>query len=368
MKKRILVIEDGHAIRHEVLTTLQFAGYEALEAPDGAAGLELARRELPDLILCDVTMPQLDGYSTLQALQREEDTAAIPFIFLTARADRPDVRHGMELGADDYLVKPFTAQELLRAVSVRLGRQAATRERSEKKLNELRTSVSLALPHELRTPLSAILSAAEILADEEVQHEPAHVRHWARTISSAAERLHRLTENFLVFAQLELLDAQPDRIDGLRSLTASGPMAVIEAACRRVAEAHGRLRDLQVNIGLEAALSLPTGHLHKIVEELVDNAFKFSVAGDPVAVVADRSAHSLLLQIGDHGRGMTPAQIASVGGYVQFLRQVHEQQGTGLGLAIAQRLARLYGGDLTIESQPGRTWVRVSLPTAPGGT
>jgi CheY-like chemotaxis protein len=120
---RVLVIEDEEALREEVVDLLGYAGYSVVEAKNGKAGLTLAQESLPDIILCDVSMPKMDGFEVLMALRQSEATASIPLIFLTARADRSFLRHGMELGADDYLTKPFTHNELLTAVKARLARK-----------------------------------------------------------------------------------------------------------------------------------------------------------------------------------------------------------------------------------------------------
>jgi DNA-binding NarL/FixJ family response regulator len=120
--KRILVIEDEPEMRRNITALLRYHDYEALEAEDGRKGVELALREKPDLILCDVMMPELDGYGVLQTLQQDARCALIPFIFLTAKGDKDDLRSGMNLGADDYLTKPVTNNELVSAIEARLRR------------------------------------------------------------------------------------------------------------------------------------------------------------------------------------------------------------------------------------------------------
>jgi CRP-like cAMP-binding protein/AmiR/NasT family two-component response regulator len=119
-KTNILVIEDNDDIRESVVEILGMANYEVLEASNGKAGIELATKHLPDLILCDIMMPELDGYGVLYLLNKNPQTAATPFIFLTAKAERIDMRKGMEMGADDYLTKPFDDVELLNAIESRL--------------------------------------------------------------------------------------------------------------------------------------------------------------------------------------------------------------------------------------------------------
>ena len=120
--KRILVIEDEPEMRRNISALLRYHEYQPLEAENGRTGVELARREKPDLILCDVMMPELDGYGVLQALQQDAGLALIPFIFLTAKADKDALRSGMNLGADDYLTKPVANADLVQAVEARLRR------------------------------------------------------------------------------------------------------------------------------------------------------------------------------------------------------------------------------------------------------
>lgn len=121
---KILVIEDEKSVRENILDLLEAEHFDTIAAEDGRIGVELAVSEVPDLILCDLMMPEIDGYGVLIALREEPVTASIPFIFLTARAARSDFRQGMELGADDYLTKPFTRDELLSAIASRLMKQA----------------------------------------------------------------------------------------------------------------------------------------------------------------------------------------------------------------------------------------------------
>lgn len=122
MKKRLLIIEDQAPMRRNIALMLELEGYEVFTAENGRIGLEQARQHRPDLVLCDVMMPEMDGYSVVQALREDPDLAATPFIFLTAKSDRNDVRVGMNFGADDYLTKPVVRDDLLAAVQVRLTR------------------------------------------------------------------------------------------------------------------------------------------------------------------------------------------------------------------------------------------------------
>jgi DNA-binding NarL/FixJ family response regulator len=120
--KKILVIEDEAETRDNLVLMLEMEGFKPFSAPNGRMGVAVAKRELPDVILCDVSMPELDGYGVLEALRADEKTVSIPFVCLTAKGDKEDLRTGMNLGADDYLTKPASAEEVLSAINARLDR------------------------------------------------------------------------------------------------------------------------------------------------------------------------------------------------------------------------------------------------------
>ena len=123
--KTILLIEDNKDIRENTAEILELSNYEVLTAENGKIGVELALKQPPDLIICDIMMPVMDGYGVLHSLGKNKETAAIPFIFLTAKTERTDMRKGMEMGADDYITKPFEEIELLNAVEARLKKSDA---------------------------------------------------------------------------------------------------------------------------------------------------------------------------------------------------------------------------------------------------
>src|SRR2546428_6657974 len=161
--KKILVIDDDSAMLTLTVKALQARGFQTVTADDGVGGLEMAKKHLPDLIICDIQMPRLNGYETLAALRQDPLTGTIPFVFLSGLADRKQFREGMGLGADDYLTKPFSIQELMGAVNTRLEKQAAVQRRSGKKLEELRGNIGPAPPHALRTALQRDLGFSALL-------------------------------------------------------------------------------------------------------------------------------------------------------------------------------------------------------------
>jgi DNA-binding response OmpR family regulator len=135
--KKILVIEDNSEVRENIAEILELSNYEVFTAEDGKQGVELALREIPDIIVCDIMMPVLDGYGVLHLLSKHIETYGIPFIFLTAKSEKADVRKGMEMGADDYLTKPFDGIELLNAIEIRLRKAAAMKKHTDGDVNQL---------------------------------------------------------------------------------------------------------------------------------------------------------------------------------------------------------------------------------------
>ncbi len=363
----ILVIEDDASLRQMVIRALKEDGYAVLAAENGLEGSEMALSHPPGLVLCDVRMDKMDGYGTLETLRNDPRTKTVPFILMTGQADYAGMRQGMELGADDYLPKPFTVPELRAAVRARLNKQRAWEEEARSKLDSLRSSISTALPHELRTPLNGILGFSEMIMTDCRTLDSEEIAAMSKAIFESAKRLHRMIENTLLYAQIELASADSTRAQAVRrGRTEDVASVVSKAVCSRAA-AVDRSADLRLAVQSgEAAIA--QDHLSRIADELADNAFKFSVPGSPVDVVVRCEDDQVHLLVADRGHGMKPQHLAEVGAYMQFERKFYEQQGSGLGLAICKRLAELNGGVLEIRSQTGLgTEILVKIPrfTAP---
>jgi two-component system sensor histidine kinase/response regulator len=359
---KILVIEDEESIRENILDLLEAENFEGIGAINGQVGIKLANEQIPDLILCDMMMPEVDGHGVLKALRSEPLTATIPFIFLTAKADKSDIRTGMELGADDYITKPCTPQELLKAIAIRLEKQKTISRQSQKTLDELRTNISMSLPHELRTPLNAIMGFSELILSEYQVLEESDILEMIGQIQASGHRLYRLIQNFLLYAELEIAATNPELLKEMRNSEFSCVKSLLTQKARQQAKHANRTDDLQLNLQ-DSSVAMDSVRLAKIVEELLDNAFKFSLEGTPVFLSTVVENQTFILSVKDQGRGMTADQIAQLEAYRQFDRKLYQQAGLGLGLAIVQRLAELHGGKFKIQSLPQQeTIVCVSLP------
>ncbi|MBX3011279.1 MAG: response regulator [Caldilineaceae bacterium] len=359
---KILVIEDNVNILEEVLIWLNLEGYEAIGAANGRIGVEQALQVHPDLILCDIMMPEKDGYRVLLELRTQPTTALTPFLFMTAKQEKTDIRYGMELGADDYITKPFSHAELLGAVRSRLARRNLFEQQSDKRVNELRTQLLYTLPHELRTPLVGILGIGELLSQDAASLTPDEIIDYASLITASGQQLYRLVENHLLYAQLEVYAAAPERGPLLDLTQTTAVVDVMNEAAMQAAHTYDRLDDLFLEVR-PGIVQLSREDLTKIVYELVDNAFKFSKVPATVRIIGGPEAGYYRFSIFDQGRGLTAENIAQIGPYKQFERATYEQQGSGLGLVIARCLVEMAGGQLNIESTPGiGTTLHIALP------
>jgi two-component system sensor histidine kinase/response regulator len=358
----IVAIDDNPSVLDTVVNILEAVGYQAKGVLNGSVGVQLVRSRLPDLVIVDIVMPGFTGYDVLRELRLDPATATIPVIFLTAQAERNDLRKGMELGADDYITKPFSARELLAAVNTQLEKQKNIADRYESTLRLLRKNIAYALPHELRTPLGGILGFAGVLALDADTLQPEEIRQIGDKIVKSGERLHHVLENYLVYAQIEIMATDPDQIAALRNhITSQVDQLISEIAQTNAVEVK-RSNDLQVNVD-GVALQISENDLRKVLDELIDNAFKFSKAGTPVQISGVKEDRRYVVAIRDYGRGMTREQINHIGAYMQFERMMHEQQGLGLGLIIAKRLIELHGSEMAIRSKPNHgTEITLTFP------
>jgi two-component system sensor histidine kinase/response regulator len=193
--QRVLIIDDSAEVRDVIATTLERFGFSTRQAIDGTTGVQLAREWKPNLILCDVRMPGMDGHRTLEAIRESPTTATTPFIFLTAALEKSDMRRAMGSGADDYLTKPFTAEELVEAVTARLAKQSELQCEIYKKAEKLRHDVVQLISQEIAGPLDGILGLTSDMMKDPAALPPEKVFAKARQIRESVERLNQLAKS-----------------------------------------------------------------------------------------------------------------------------------------------------------------------------
>lgn len=365
----ILIIEDELPIRANIVEMLELEGFSSLEAGDGRTGLQIAEAAQPDLIICDVTMPEMDGYEVLLELRKNPITAAIPLIFLTARADRSFMRHGMELGADDYLTKPFTLAELRAAISARLDRHQSYTRTSQDLEQAKRTLIQL-VSHELRTPLIAINTATEIISRQIGQLSQGQILELIESIQRGGQRLARLVEQIVFLVQIETATITP------ASIKQTGlPMRISDLLIPAMNQARAfayRNPDVNIQLDVRDKTAVVVCNKHALIHALAElscNALVFSPSGSEVHISAWYADDYAWISIIDQGQGMTPEQLEhALREFGQIDRQTQDQQGIGLGLPLSRRIIQLHGGTFEIQSVVNKgTQVTISLPALPTG-
>ncbi|HRL13897.1 MAG TPA: hybrid sensor histidine kinase/response regulator [Aggregatilineales bacterium] len=351
--ERILVIDDNQPLRELVAGCLK-DDYSVVTAIDGFEGLQMAQNCCPDLVICDVNMPVMNGFEVYERFQQSEALRDAVFIFLSGSSDSSAVRHGMTLGADDFLLKPFEIDELIEVVKRRLGKRAQQRAALNQEIDTLRLNITKALPHELRTSIMIMEGYANLIIDDPGDQDVIH-REMVKSIAKGAERLRYMAEKYLWYLRSLL----PEKIDP--NATTLAPNHTIYHCMNEAANRFGRSADASLESS-DVPLAIDPEFFNEIVEEIVENAFKFSKAGTPVTVTGEQVNYHYRITVVNLGREMTPEQIQHIGAFMQFDRSQQEQQGTGLGLIIVKRLVELHGGQFQIESQAGKTTVTVTLP------
>ncbi|MBL9214696.1 MAG: response regulator [Opitutaceae bacterium] len=352
---KVLVIEDDARWRTVIEMQLQTAGHTVMSASDGLAGLAMAAQK-PDVILCDIEMPRLNGFGVLEALRQQPGLSDIPFIFLTARTARADQRKGMVLGADDYLTKPFEYRELLDSIAGVMAKRESLAQRLQHYTEEYRREMSAPWAHELLTPLNGILGIAAMLESEAGTISHKELRELARSIRDSARRQQALARKLMQHFQLEQFRESGWKDPAAAMEAGSG----LEDEVLGTAELAGRASDLRLECAPAAVRISPTW-LRAAVRELAENAFKFSAAGTPVLVSGATVDGIYQVEVLDQGPGMTLAEQEAIGAFRQFGRARHEQQGLGLGLAIVRNVAQLHQGSLSLEPGPNGVGLRARL-------
>ena len=366
---KILVIEDEGMLREEVMDWLTFEDYEAIGAEDGLAGVVAAARHLPDLIVCDVTMPRLNGYGVLLEINANPRTAGIPFIFMTARASHDDIREGMSLGADDYITKPFTRLELLQTIRARLEKKATQQRHQQNQIDELQEALAqehenrllkaklvAMFSHDFRNPLAAILSANSLLRDYGDRLDENRRRQHMTHIDAAVRQLLQMLDDMLVVAQLET---------GHLDVTAE-PLNIslfIQEIVEEFVLIHGSTHQLFFESVCHEIIMADPRLLRQIAANLISNAIKYSPQNGEVRVELECHDSACILSVQDQGIGIPEADQAHLFDGFRRGSNVENVSGTGLGLAIVKQAVDLQGGSIHLQSQVGiGTRIVVTIP------
>lgn len=350
-RAHVLVVEDESLMLKVTEDLLSSFGFAITGVRGGEEALAVLERTKVDVILSDVHMPGLDGFALLREVRRRPAWQDIPFIIVSGMTDRADMRMGMALGADDYVTKPYSPEDVLRTVAVRLERARRLAEIRVQK-NEFITQT---LPHELRTPLTGIIGYAELmlqLAQDGKSLSPEELADFGRAFHTSGLRLHSIVDNYLFWSRLEAA-RDPSAAEAASPYIEEVNREGLAQLATKVARHYNRSQDLTVECPEPLRFAVIMPGVHFVARHLIENALKHSLPGQPVHVRARPEGAALGLTVTDQGRGMSPEQIAQIGPGRQFDRDKFEQQGLGMGLAITQTFAQLSGGSLQLERRPG---------------
>lgn len=365
----ILVIEDEALLRAEVEEWLKFEGYNAITAEDGIAGVEKALQHLPDLIVCDIMMPRLDGYGVLIEIRSNHKTADTPFVFLTARAAHEDIRAGMNLGADDYLTKPFTRIDLLQAVKSRLDAAAARRSKINEEIEELRAALAKEheqrlikgklvgmFSHDFRNPLATILSSISLLRDYADRMDEKRRQAHMNCVDASVRQLLHMLDDMLIITQMESgkLEFKPE-------------LLYVEQFFQRIIEEfqiiHAETHTFRIESRFNDPMMADPRLLRQIAANLISNAIKYSPAGSEIHIMLGLHQGQFVFSVEDHGIGIPEEDQPGLFSVFHRGSNVGDVKGTGLGLAIVKQAIELHSGTLQVESETGRgTKITVMIP------
>jgi len=296
----------------------------------------------------------MDGYDLYKAIRNQPEWVAIPFIFLTAKAEKEDKLKGKGMGAEDYLTKPFDPQELVVAVASRLKRAKVIQDASEEKFDTIKKQIANVLGHELRTPLTYVRGYTELALETESSTD--ELQDFLHGIKRGADRLNRLVEDLMLMVQIDTGRTASEYHDlaQLHPDLEAVLIATIQRHKRQAAE-RGVTLELTVEPNLPSVLLCPPIFMNA-VSRLISNAVKFSRGERKRVTIIARATHEQVeVAISDEGIGIAVHELPLLfKRFTQIRREEMEQQGTGLGLALSKELVDLHNGEIIVESIAGR--------------
>jgi len=347
--KKILVVDDEKNIRENIMDILTIKGFSVQTAVNGKEAILKLATFKPDLIISDVMMPEVDGYELLQYVRHNPETVNIPFVFITAKSDRQDIRKGMELGSDDYITKPFSVTELLSTVTNKIQRYEYFANESNAKQAELAKQLTSGTTHELSSSIKSILSLSDLMIKRLTYFNYENNISMLTSIHSAAAKIESMHNNLVLYSELMLFHNDPNK-----TIINKEPTKIdsdlINGIVRESAEKSERsLNDVKVKIE-SVTIPVCSFHLLKIVQEVIDNAFKFSKAFSNITISGSSVKKGYEFKISDNGVGISSENIKKIGPFCQFDKHLYMQRGLGLGLFVAKSLTELYHGVFEIDS------------------
>jgi len=348
----ILVVEDNIDLNMAICEILESYNFVAHSAKDGYEALTWLKNQKPDMILCDIMMPGMDGYTLLKHTRADTDLRTLPFIFLTARTSVADQRLAKEIGIEDYLTKPVDSTDLIAAINNALRRRQIMQDEMQQQMNALRDRIVAILQHEFRTPLTFVLGYAEYLLDvTKGEFNLDELRTSASAILDGGRRLQQLIETFLLLAELQNRTLKPD--DVIR-INPNGLMReVLQEYEKRLAEA-GLAGELRLSTD-DVTIYADSEMLREALRRLLDNAVRYRrPESKTVWLSVEQLSTYVGLRVRDEGPGIPQEMVERFAmPFEQVDRDNRTEPGAGLSLALIRHVVHLHGGSLEIQSEYG---------------
>lgn len=365
-KKTILVVEDHPTMAEGICDVLEVEGYEVIVASNGVEGLSRLEEGGVDLILADIMMPLMDGYDFYEKVRERPKWTTIPFVFLTAKGQKEDVRAGKRLGADDYLKKPFDPADLLVVVEAKLRRAEEVKQVVEQDLDVLKKNILNSLSHEFRTPLTYIQGYTDLLLDSDMSSEPEIFKDFLERIRLGSQRIHSLVDDFILLVSLESGEVAQTISEGSAVTDLMPTLRATTSTFQKKMDEKGITLHTDWSAKLPPVFAAPS-FIDNALGRLLDNAIKFSpLEGGEVWVSARAANNQVRIAVRDNGVGIPAEEQSRVfDRFYQVNRDYYEQQGVGLGLSIAQIIIELHHGTIEVESTSGQgSTFTIVLPAA----
>ena len=358
----ILLVDDEQANLELFSAILEDEGYRTISAKSAAEALELLGSNKPDLIISDIYMPEMGGFEFYERVQGVAELRSIPFIFLSALADRAHVREGKELGADDYLTKPIDIDELVTTVRGKLKRAASLRSAMENEFETLKGQILSTLSHELNTPLTYIIGFSEIISSGASQITTNELKEFADLIHHGGGRLKNLVDDFLETVQIDSGQTQKYYDKDKRQFNLTKSLSSLQKEYSTTASEKKLEFELKADSELPVVASETL--IRDILNRLLSNAIKFTQNGI-VTLSASSEGEYVHVEVTDTGIGFPKEEMPRVfEKFYQFNKDKQQQQGAGLGLYIAKNLAEINHCELSITStEDVGTKVTLNIPT-----
>jgi len=358
--EKILVVEDEADVNSGICELLKTAGYDVISAYNGKEALKLLESTIPDLVISDIMMPGKNGYQLLDEFQQKYGPYNIPFIFLTAKAYYDDIREGMKYGADDYLIKPFKAKDLLEAVESRLKKSKKQREF----FNEIANNISAYIPHELRTPMVGILGFHHLIIENSDDFSKEEIVEMVKRINTSLHRLNSRIEKFITYADVASTLNNKILLKEIRNkFTKQNPANLLAITADELAAKNERIRDIQLDLQ-PAEVALNEMYFKIAIKELIENAIKFSNKNSPIKIKGEFKEERYKIEIENISNSdfnlTNPRKIIP---FFQFKREENNQIGNGLGLPIAHAALEILNAFFNILREGNKIKMLIEIST-----